>query len=103
MHIFEKCPAGSTFVNINSNKTLFYPFMVSINKCGGSCNTIDDPYAQLRFPNKVNDIYVKVFCLMSGINETIFLVHHQSCGCKCKLNESVYIQRKNGIIVNVDV
>ena len=27
---------------------------------------------------------------MSGVNETIFLVHHQSCGCKCKLNESVY-------------
>ena len=90
MHIFEKCPARSTFVNINSNKTLFYPFMVSINKCGGSCNTIDDPYAQVRVPNNVNNMNVKVFSLMSGVNETIFLVHHQSCGCKCKLNESVY-------------
>ena len=32
---------------------LFYPFSVSINKCGGSCNTIDDPYVSVCVPNKV--------------------------------------------------
>ena len=32
-------------VNTNSDKTLFYPFTVSVNKCGGSCNTNDDSYA----------------------------------------------------------
>ena len=31
-----------TLVDINSNNTLFYPFAVSVNKCGGSYNTIDD-------------------------------------------------------------
>ena len=30
-------------VNINSNKTLYYPFNLSVNKWGKSCNTIDDP------------------------------------------------------------
>ena len=24
-------------------KTLLYPYTVSVNKCGGSCNTIEDP------------------------------------------------------------
>ena len=32
-----------TVVNINSNKTLYYPFNLSVNKWGKSCNTIDDP------------------------------------------------------------
>ena len=27
-------------VNITSNETLFYPFTVGINKCGGGCNNI---------------------------------------------------------------
>ena len=25
----------------------FYPFTGSVNKCGGSCNTINDPYARV--------------------------------------------------------
>ena len=32
---------------------------------------------------------VKVFNLMSGVNNTIFLVQHESCECRYKLNESV--------------
>ena len=35
----------STLVNINSNKPLYYPFTVSVNKYSGSCNTTDDSYA----------------------------------------------------------
>ena len=41
----QPCKARPKIVNINSNKTLFYPFTVSVNKCGASCNTADDPYA----------------------------------------------------------
>ena len=33
-------------VDINSNENLFYPFTVSVKKCGRSCITIDDPYAR---------------------------------------------------------
>ena len=33
---------------------------------------------------------VKVFNLMSRVNETKFLVQHEWCECKCGLNESVY-------------
>ena len=55
------CQARSNLVNINSNETLFYPFIVSANKCIRSCNTIDDPYARICFPNKVKNMNVKVF------------------------------------------
>ena len=33
---------------------------------------------------------------MARVNETRFLVQHESCECKCRLNE-------NGIVVIVDV
>ena len=32
---------------------------------------------------------VKVFELIPGVNETRFLVQHESCECKCGLNKSV--------------
>ena len=69
--------------------TLFYPYTVSVNKCGGSWNTIDDPYAPVGVLNKVKHINVTVFNLISGVNETRFLVQHQSCECKSRLNESL--------------
>ena len=69
--------------------TLFYPYTVSVNKCGGSWNTIDIPYDQVGVLNKVKQINVTVFNLKSVVNETRFLVQHQSCECKCRLNESV--------------
>ena len=34
-------------------------------------------------PNKVKNMNLKVFNLMSEVNETIFLVQHESCVCKC--------------------
>ena len=42
---------------------------------------------------------------MSEINKTRFLVQHESCECKCGLNESeVYvIESKNGIKMKVGV
>ena len=47
------CQTRPNIVNIRSDENLFYPFTVSVDKFGGICNTIDDPYAQVRVPNKV--------------------------------------------------
>ena len=46
------CQTRPTLIDIHSNEPLFYPFTVSINKCGGSCDTIDDPYAHVCVLNK---------------------------------------------------
>ena len=43
----QPCKARPTLVNINFAETLFYPFTVSVNKCDGSCNTINDSYARV--------------------------------------------------------
>ena len=34
-------------ININGNEPSFYPYSVKINKCSGSCNNTNDPYAKL--------------------------------------------------------
>ena len=60
------CQTRPTLVNINSNQPLYYPFTISVNKCGGSCNTIDDPNTRAYVPNKVRNMNVKVFNLLSG-------------------------------------
>ena len=70
----QLCKARPIIVNINSDKNLFYPFTVSVNKCFGSCNTIDDPYSWVCVPNKVKDMNVNISNLISGVNETGFIV-----------------------------
>ena len=57
-------------ININSNEPIFYPYIIKVNKCSGSCNSINDPYAKLCGPDVVKNINVKVFNLMSKTNET---------------------------------
>ena len=66
------CQARPTLVNINSNETFYYPFTLNVNKCGGGCNTIDDPYARIFAANKVRNMNVKVFNLMPGVKKVNF-------------------------------
>ena len=46
-------------LNVNSNEPLFYPYSTEVNKCSGSCNNINDPYAKLRVPDVFKNINVK--------------------------------------------
>ena len=39
---------------------MFYPFIVSVEKCGENCSTIDYPYARVCIPNKVKRMNLKV-------------------------------------------
>ena len=81
------CQARPTLLDISSNKTLFYPFTVSVNNCSESCNSTDDPYVRICVTNIVKHMNVKVFNLISGINETRSLVQHELCKIICTLNQ----------------
>ena len=94
---------GPTLFNINASDTLLYPFTINVNECGGSCSTIDDPYPRVYVPNKAKNINVKVFNFMSRVNEARFLVQHESCECKCALNETVFDLKQKWIMMNVCV
>ena len=43
----QECKIILEMININSYELLFYPYSININKCSGSCDNINDPYAKL--------------------------------------------------------
>ena len=80
----------SKITNVNSNEYLFYPYSIKWNECSGSCNSINDPYAELCVPDVVKNINVKVaFNLMSRTKETRYTKWHETCKYKCRLDVSV--------------
>ena len=75
-------------VNEGIGEALLYPYNVLVNKCSGSCNTLDDPMARLCVPNIIKNVNMKVYKVMR-LNETRIVLWHESCKCVCKLNLSV--------------
>ena len=79
----------SEIVDVNSNEPLSYPYSIKINKCRGSCNSVNDPYAKLCVPDTVKDIDAKVLNLMPRANETRHIEWYETCKCKCRSDTSV--------------
>ena len=81
-------------INANNNEPVFYPYIIKVNKCSGSCNNINDPYAKLCIPDIAKSRNVKVFNLMSRINEAKSIIWHKTCKCVCRLTSSVCNSRQ---------
>ena len=63
-----------------------YPFAVKLDRCVGSCNTLNDLSNKVCVPNKTEDLNLSVFNMITGINESKTLTKHISCECKCKFD-----------------
>ena len=57
--------------------------LVSVNKCGGSCNTIDGLSDKTCVPNKMEAVNLKVFNMVKGTNELKRLLKRISGECSC--------------------
>ena len=62
----QDCKTRTKIIDINNNEPVFYPFGIKVNKCGESCNGINDSYAKLCVPDIIKNINIKVF----NFNET---------------------------------
>ena len=49
-------------MNINSDEPSFYPYSI-VNKCGGSCNNINNPYAKSCILDVVKNINIKKYLI----------------------------------------
>ena len=76
-------------VNEGIAEAIFYPYNVQVNKCSGSCNTLEDPMARLCVPNIIKNVNMKVYDFLMRLNETRNVLWHKSCKCVCRLNSSV--------------
>ena len=85
----QECKIRSGIIDINSNEQSFYLYSIKINKCSGSCNSINDLYAKLCVPDDVKNIDVKICDLLSRTNEKRHIKWHETCKCKCRLDATV--------------
>ena len=85
----QESKARPKIIDVNNNEPVFCPYSIKVNKCSGRCNNINDLCAKLCVPDIVKNINVKVFNLMSRINETRHIIWHETCKCVCRLNASV--------------
>ena len=85
----RECKTRPKIIHVNNNEPVFNLFNIKVNKCSGSCNNINDPYAKLCVPDVVNNISVKVSNLMSFSNQTKHIEWHETYKCKCRLDSSV--------------
>ena len=87
--INQKCMPRPKIIDVNNNEPVFYPYSVKVNKYSGSCNNINDPYAKLCVPDITKNINVKVFNLMSRINEIKQIIWHETCKCMRRLSNAI--------------
>ena len=71
----QECKVRPEIVNFNSNEPVFYPFSIKTSKWSGSCNNINDPFAEMCVLDVVKNLNFKLFNLMSRTNET----RHMKC------------------------
>ena len=92
--INEKCMSRPKLIDLNKDEPVFYPLIIKVNKYGGDCNNINDPMAKLCVPDIVRDMNVKVFNLLSRINETKKIIWHETCKCVCRLTSAICNDRQ---------
>ena len=77
-------------INLNSNecsqKCCYYPFVVILDRCVSSCNTLNDLSNKVYVPNKREYLNLSMFNMITGMNESKKLTKHKSCKCKCKFD-----------------
>ena len=70
---------------MNSQEFHYHPFAVKLDRCVGSCNTLNDLSNKVCIPNKTEDLNLSVFNMIIAINESKNL-KGISCKCKRELN-----------------
>ena len=87
----QECMPRPKILDVNEGvgEAVFYPYNVLVNKCSGSCNTLNDPMAKMYVPGIVKRVNMQVYNFLMRLNETRSALWHESCKCVCKLNSSV--------------
>ena len=67
--INRKCMPRPKILDVNEGvgEALFYPYNVLVNKCSGSCDTLDNPMSKMCVLNIIKRVNMKVY---NFFNET---------------------------------
>ena len=81
----KPCMVRPSFTDMNPVELKYYPFMITFNKCTGSCNILSP---EICVPKETKDINVKAFNMITNKDEAKAMTEHISCVCKCKCNST---------------
>ena len=48
----QPCLDRPTITDLNPDELHYYPLIISLNRCDGSCNTVEDPFGRIWVTNK---------------------------------------------------
>ena len=65
----EICMFRCTVIDLNPVEVKSPPFMVSLDKCGGNCNSGNYLSSKIFVPSKTKDVNVKSFIMITNRNE----------------------------------
>ena len=65
----------------------YYPFVVNLDRCVRSCNTLNDLSNKVCVLNKTEDLNLSVFDMITGTNESKTLTKYILWECKCKFDD----------------
>ena len=74
--------------------------MISLDKCNGSCNSVDDSSTKMCVPSKTKDINFKAFKMIPNKNEAKTMIFHVIANANSIVQ--LAIQFKNGVKINVN-
>ena len=86
-----------------SQKLHYYPFLVELNKCDGSCNTRNNLSNKAYVPKRTEDLNLSVSNIITGTNESKTSTKRVSCESKCKFDGRKYNSNQSGITINATV
>ena len=86
----QKYVAQPTLINLHPNEYSqefhHYPFAPKLDRCVGSCNTLNDLPNKVCVPNKTEDLNLSLFSIITGINLSETLTNQILCECKCRFD-----------------
>ena len=79
-----------TLINLHPNEYSrefhYYPFLVELDRCVSSCNTLNDLSNKVCFPKKTEDPNLTMFNMITGINISKVLTKDTSYKRRCKFD-----------------
>ena len=105
----QECMPRPKILDVNEGvgEALFYPYNVLVNKCSGSCDTLDNPMAKLCVPNIIKRINMEVYNFLMMLNDTINCIkgytwNPSTCECQCDMwcKPGQYLDHKNCVCKN---
>ena len=74
----EPCKVKPILIDFNPVELKYYPSIISLDKCTGSCNVLSP---KIGVPKETKVINVKAFSIITNKNEGKTMKKHISCDC----------------------